>query len=87
LARDGDVMCRTLPEYATNPDRSFLAVVGPDGKFAVEGPTGEGSGLRLATGVLAERENEASVLITPPSAGEVSGEVRISLGVRAERFF
>ena len=35
-------MCRTLPEYATNPDGSFVAVVGPDGKFAVEGPTGEG---------------------------------------------
>jgi hypothetical protein len=29
-------------EYATNPDGSFVAVVGPDGTFAVEGPTGEG---------------------------------------------
>ena len=29
-------------EYATNPDGSFVAVVGPDGQFAVEGPTGEG---------------------------------------------
>src|SRR5262245_50846686 len=29
-------------EYATNPDGSFVAVVGPDGTFAVEGPTGGG---------------------------------------------
>jgi hypothetical protein len=29
-------------EYATNPDGSFVAVVGPDGQFAIEGPTGEG---------------------------------------------
>jgi NAD(P)-dependent dehydrogenase (short-subunit alcohol dehydrogenase family) len=25
-------MCRTLPEYATNPDGSFVAVVGPTGE-------------------------------------------------------
>ena len=29
-------------EYATNPDGSFVAVVGPDGEFTVEGPTGKG---------------------------------------------
>jgi len=29
-------------EYATNPDGSFVAEVGPDGNFAVEGPTGQG---------------------------------------------
>src|SRR5262245_46389117 len=34
-------------EYAENPDGSFVATVGPDGTFAVEGPTGEG--IRPAT--------------------------------------
>ena len=29
-------------EYATNPDGTFVAVVGPDGQFAIEGPTGKG---------------------------------------------
>jgi hypothetical protein len=29
-------------EYATNPDGSFVATVGPDGNFAVEGPTRKG---------------------------------------------
>src|SRR5260221_4794491 len=29
-------------EYATNPDGSFVAVVGSDGQFAIEGPTGKG---------------------------------------------
>ena len=29
-------------EYATNPDGGFVATVGPDGNFAIEGPTGKG---------------------------------------------